>query len=99
MPSHETGFDLANSPHPARYRDNAGWTLSHPSSPVVPGGVVAGHKVLAAVQPGENLRDHRRPLADREIAEMPDFVVSPTISFQRSIMASFIAATDAKGRR
>ena len=54
-----------------------GWTLSHPSSPVVPGGVVAGHKVLAAVQPGENLRDYRRPLADREIAEMPDFVVRP----------------------
>jgi hypothetical protein len=24
LPSHETGFDLANSLHPARYRDNAG---------------------------------------------------------------------------
>ena len=23
LPSHETGFDLANSPNPARYRDNA----------------------------------------------------------------------------
>jgi hypothetical protein len=23
LPSHETGFDLANSQHPARYRDNA----------------------------------------------------------------------------
>ena len=23
LPSHETGFDLANSLHPARYRDNA----------------------------------------------------------------------------
>jgi hypothetical protein len=24
LPSHETGFDLAYSLHPARYRDNAG---------------------------------------------------------------------------
>ena len=23
LPAHETGFDLANSLHPARYRDNA----------------------------------------------------------------------------
>jgi hypothetical protein len=23
LPSHEAGFDLANSLHPARYRDNA----------------------------------------------------------------------------
>jgi hypothetical protein len=33
LPSYETGFDLANSLNPARYRDNAG-SLSRPRVPV-----------------------------------------------------------------
>ena len=39
--------------------------------------VVAGHQMLAAVQPGEEPRDNRRFLADREIAQVPDFIAWP----------------------
>jgi hypothetical protein len=35
LPSHQTGFDLANSLHPARYRDNAG-QRSPAGAPAVP---------------------------------------------------------------
>src|SRR5205814_9916389 len=34
-----------------------------------------GHEVLLAMEPGEELRDHRRPLPDGEIAEMPNHIV------------------------
>jgi len=78
LPSHETGFDLANSPHPARYRDNA------------------------CLRPCSRAKIYATTAGRWRIAKSPRCQTSssgPTISFQRSIMASFIAATDAKGRR
>ena len=33
--------------------------------------------MLAAVQPAEQLLDHRLMLADREVAEMPEFIIRP----------------------
>src|SRR5215469_12162822 len=39
--------------------------------------VVAGDEMLAAGQPGQQVIDHRLALADREVAEVPYFVVGP----------------------
>src|SRR5580704_13565807 len=57
---------------------------------------------LACLRPCSRAKIYATTAGRWRIAKSPRCQTSssgPTISFQRSIMASFIAATDAKGRR
>jgi hypothetical protein len=52
LPSHETGFDLANSLHPARYRDNAAATTPDRDQAILQASMSAGplHQLFQCFQ-------------------------------------------------
>ncbi len=60
---------------------------------------VAGDKVFAAMQRLQEGCYALWPLAEGEVAEVPDLSSAPTTEFQQWIIWRSISAMDAKGRR
>jgi hypothetical protein len=76
LPSHETGFDLANSLHPARYRDNAAVHHDHCVTELNNGveiDLTFGRPMTVADINIDNDGDVLRSVADQlALAESPD---------------------------